>query len=92
MHRPLATRLVSTRTADPQPAAILIEERWKVTGPRGDVITCAVYRDVAPGVEVRVGSSIEHILQIRRTGTIERAREIAAIWLGTAIGKGFMIV
>ena len=70
-------------------AAILIEERWKVTGPSGGVVTCAIYSDVAPGVEVRFGYSIDYVLRARRTGTIQRAREIAAIWLGSAIAKGF---
>jgi hypothetical protein len=33
----------------------LLEECWRVVGPSGRVITCAVYQVDGPGVEVRAG-------------------------------------
>ena len=36
-------------------APALVETRWRLRTPRGRIITCAIYRDAAPGFEVRAG-------------------------------------
>ena len=37
------------------PSATLLETCWRLRAPSGRVITCGVYRDAAPGLDVRVG-------------------------------------
>jgi hypothetical protein len=54
----------------------LLEERWRVVGPSGRVVTCAVYRPKGPGVEVRAGYAVDHFHCTQRVANAARARLI----------------
>jgi hypothetical protein len=77
------------RPLAPPPLLHLIEERWRVVGPTGRIITCAVYGVEGPGVEVRAGYSAEEFQRTQRVADLEAARQLAGRWRQAAIAKGF---
>lgn len=71
------------------PAPELLEECWRVRGPSQAPILCGIYRDAAPGVDVRCGYSLEHLIRSERCPSMDVARALADRWLTAAIEKGF---
>jgi hypothetical protein len=59
-----------------------------VSTPSGRIVTCGIYADNAPGVEVRAGFTEEDLLKSQRTAEIGTAREIAEEWKRAVIAKG----
>jgi hypothetical protein len=55
----------------------LLETCWGMKTPSGRIVSCGIYADNAPGLEVRAGFSEEDLLKSRRTAEIGTAREIA---------------
>lgn len=55
----------------------LLETCWRLRGPSGRVLTCAVYRIAAPGVEVRVGYSDDDVVRTQLVAEIGVARDLA---------------
>lgn len=45
------------------PPATLLEVCWHIRTPNGKVVTCAVYRDAAPGLDVRAQFSQDDLLR-----------------------------
>jgi len=71
-----------------QPAPVLISECWRLLGPSGKRIVCALYKH-PHGVEVRCGYSLEHLIRSQLAADVDAAQEIAAAWKQAAIEKGF---
>ena len=70
----------TTPTPLEPPTATLIEVCWRIRTPRGKVVTCGVYRDAAPGVDVRTGVDEDDLLRSQRTSggrarSLRRGRE-----------------
>jgi hypothetical protein len=78
-------------TPEPSSSA-LIETVWRLRAPSGRVLTCGIYRDAAPGLDVRCGFSDEDLVRSQRAAEIGRARELADEWRRAAIAKGFVEV
>jgi hypothetical protein len=82
----------STGTHDHQPpprreppAPTLLETCWSLTAPSGTrVLTCGIYQDTAPGVELRCGFSIDDVLWSERSADVETARAKAIELRGRA--------
>ena len=70
------------------PPMTLIEESWKMTSPRGRVLTCGVFQTIA-GLEVRCGYSDDDLIRSQFARELETAREIAAGWKTAAGVKGY---
>lgn len=84
-----ASDYVPLRRPEP-PAPELLETCWCVQASGGPVFTCGIYRDAAPGLEVRVwGRSEDDLLRSQRTLEIGNARELASGWRQRAPDKGF---
>jgi hypothetical protein len=66
----------------------LLEERWRVVGPTGRVVTCAVYRGNGPGVEVRAGYSLHEFHRTQRVSDLTHARVVAQLWRAAVMAKG----
>lgn len=60
----------------------LVEMCWRMRSLRKStrILSCAIYRSDAPGVEVRAGYSDEDLLRSQRTTEIDSAREVADAW------------
>ena len=73
-----------------KPRLELVELRWRMRSRQKAtrILSCGIYRDNAPGVEVRCGYSEEHLLRSQRTAEIGSAREIAEAWRQAVIAKG----
>ena len=83
-------RAHDTAAAITPAAPTVVESCWQLRTPRGRVITCAIYRDVAPGFDVRCGFSDDDLLRSQRASALGRARAISEAWKLAAIKKGFM--
>lgn len=70
------------------PTLKLLETCWRVRTPSGRVVSCGIYADNAPGLEVRAGFSEEDLLKSQRSAEIGSAREIAAEWKRAVVAKG----
>jgi hypothetical protein len=82
---------VYTPAAPAGPSApALLEVCWQLRAPSGRVITCGIYRDAAPGLDVRCGFSEEDLLRSQRSPEIGSARELAETWRHAVIAKGFV--
>jgi hypothetical protein len=81
------------RPKEPAPLQLL-EICWRVQGHGGGrVFSCGIYRDVGPGLEVRVWvTSEDDLLRSQRTAEIGSAREVAEEWRRTVVAKGFVEV
>ena len=66
----------------------LVEERWRVLGTSGRVITCAIYCVHGPGLEVRVGYSADDFHMTRRVADLRTARRLADGWRHAALATG----
>ena len=66
----------------------LLEERWRIVGPSGRVLTCAVYRGEGPGVEVRAGYSLHEFHRTQRVADLTHARVVAQMWRAAVMAKG----
>lgn len=66
----------------------LVELVWRVRGPSGKVLTCGIYRTTAPGLEVRVGYSLDDILKTVLAPDVDVARAHAAEWRRLVLAKG----
>jgi hypothetical protein len=76
--------------SDP-PAPEVLEVCWRVRTPNNKVVTCGIFRDAAPGVEVRASFSHDDLLlRSERAPEIGTARNIAAAWKAAVIAKGFV--
>lgn len=74
------------------PKPQLVETCWRMKGPSGRLLECGIYRDVAPGFDVRCGYGDE-LMQSKRAGSMELAHAIADIWREAVLAKGgFMVV
>ena len=71
-----------------QPAPVLISECWRLLGPSGTPIVCAIYEH-PHGVEVRCQYSPEHLIRSELASHVDIAEDIAAAWKQAAIEKGF---
>ena len=80
-------RTPQPRPQDP-PSATLIEKAWQLRAPSGRVITCGIYSDAAPGLDVRVGFSEDDLLRSQRAAEIGTARDIAEEWKEAVLAKG----
>ena len=67
----------------------LIELCWSFLGLTERPISCAIGRVDGPGVEVRVGYSIEEPMRIKRVPDMNAARELATQWRQALLDKGF---
>src|SRR5687768_7319430 len=76
-----------SRPKEPAPLD-LIEMSWRVRTPSGRVLTCGIYRNAAPGLEVRAGFSEDDLVRSQRTAEISSARELAAEWRLAVLAKG----
>jgi hypothetical protein len=47
----------STWRGPPEPRRDLVETCWRFRAPSGRAVTCAIYCDTAPGLDVRAGSA-----------------------------------
>jgi hypothetical protein len=76
----------------PRPLQVLemLREHWRVVGPSGRVITCAVYRVDAPGLQLRAGYSAEEFLRAQRVADLTQAHVVAETWRASVLAKGFM--
>ena len=63
---------------------------WELRSPSGRVITCAIYRDAAPGIDVRCTFSEDDVVRSQRCAEIGTARELADEWRAGAVAKGFL--
>jgi hypothetical protein len=83
---------VSAEGVRPEPAPLLelLEERWRVVGPSGRVLTCAVYRVEGPGVELRAGYSADRFHCTRRVAGLRDARAVAESWLAAMASVGYV--
>ena len=74
----------------PEPRLELVELCWRMRSLQKSsrILSCGIYRDNAPGFEVRCGYSEEHLLRSQRTAEIGSAREIAEAWRQAVIAKG----
>jgi hypothetical protein len=88
MESATVTRAGTRRAKDPSDLELL-EERWRVVGPSGRVVTCAVYRPKGPGVEVRAGYSVDHFHYTRRVADLRDARLVAEAWRTAVISIGY---
>jgi hypothetical protein len=70
------------------PPMTLLETCWKMTSPRGLVLTCGVFQTIV-GLEVRCGYSDDDLIRSQLARKLETAREVAAGWKRAAIEKGF---
>jgi hypothetical protein len=71
-----------------QPSARLVETCWRLRGPSGKALDCAIYSDAAPGLEVRCGYGEENLLRSQRTAEISSARDLAEAWRQAVLAKG----
>ncbi len=78
---------VDAKPAD-VPTATLVEVSWQLRAPSGRVITCGIYRDSAPGLDVRAQFSDDDLLRSQRAPEIGTARDVAAEWKRAALAKG----
>jgi hypothetical protein len=70
-------------------SATLLETCWRFRSTHtGCVISCGIYRDAAPGLEVRCGYSEEDLLRSQRTAEIGTARDFADDWKRAVPAKG----
>jgi hypothetical protein len=67
-----------------------LEVYWRIRTPSNKVVTCAIVRDAAPGLEVRAGFSDDDILRSQRMADLGDARALAAEWKRMALAKGFV--
>ena len=82
-------RTPAQRKPDP-PASTLLETCWRLRAPSGRVITCGIYRDAAPWLDVQVGFSDDDLLRSERAAEIRSARELASAWKFGVLAKGFV--
>ena len=69
------------------PRLELVEALWRMTGPRGRVLACGVYRtDV--GLEVRCGYGEYQLLRSQYAVEMGTARDIAERWRQAVLAKG----
>ena len=66
----------------------LLETCWRVKTPSGRIVSCGIYADSAPGLEVRAGFGEEDLLKSQRTAEIGTARELADEWRQAVLAKG----
>ena len=66
----------------------LITECWRLIGPSGKPIVCALYEHPS-GIEVRCQYSVEHLIRSQLAPHIDIAQDVAAEWRRAAIAKGF---
>jgi hypothetical protein len=62
-----------------------------VRAPSGRIVSCGIYADSAPGLEVRSGFSGADLLKSQRTAEIGTGREIAEEWREAALAKGTFV-
>lgn len=80
-HRPTGRR------ASAGPA--LAHTYWRVTGPSGKILTCALYRTAAGFFEVRCGYSLDDVVRSQVVRTHAGGNDVAAIWRLAVLKKGF---
>jgi len=73
-----------------EPLLTLAETCWRMRSLQkaSRILSCGIYGDNAPGLEVRCGYSDDHLLRSQRTAEIGSAREIAEAWRQAVIAKG----
>ena len=70
-------RSVGSRPVPPKPQ--LLETCWRFQSKQGPrIVTCGLYRVLAPGIEVRVGYSDEDLLYSTLVADLPAGRERAA--------------
>ena len=67
----------------------LLEECWRVVGPSGRVLTCAIYRVEGPGVELRAGYSVDNFHCTKRVANVRDACAVAETWLTAMASLGY---
>lgn len=77
-----------TPKAKREPTLELLETCWRMTGPRGRVLGCGIYRTEGPGVEVRCGYGEDDLLRSQRSAEMGSAREVAEQWRQAVLEKG----
>jgi hypothetical protein len=70
------------------PTERTLETCWRMRGPSGRILSCAIVRDAASGLDVRAGYAEDDLLWSQRTAEIGTAREIAETWRQAVIAKG----
>jgi hypothetical protein len=70
-------------------APTLLEECWRVVGPSKKPITCGIYVDGGPGVELRAGYAPDDLVRSQRAANVFDARDLAEEWKRAARAKGF---
>lgn len=69
-----------------KPRLDLVAPCWRMRGPSGHVLSCAIYRtDV--GLEVRAGYA-QDLLHSQRVFTVDEGHELAEKFRQTVLGKG----
>jgi hypothetical protein len=74
--------------AEPRLELVELCGRMRSLQKASRILACGIYRDNAPGLEVRCGYSEEHLLRSQRTAEIGSARAIAETWRQAVIAKG----
>jgi hypothetical protein len=84
-----ATRARSRNSEDPSDLELL-EERWRVAGRSGRVVTCAIDRPTGPDAEVRAGYTVDHFHCTRPVAHVPDARVLADTWRGALLSLGYI--
>ena len=71
-------------------APMPIEVCWRIRTPNNKVVTCGIYRDAAPGLEVRAFFGADDLLRSSRVPEIGTARDIAEAWKRAVLERGFV--
>lgn len=77
-----------TPTQHREPRLERIEICWRVVGPSKRVLTCALYRTDAPGVEVRSSYTEDSLVSSSLERNLDLAREKARLWHGAVMAMG----
>ena len=85
------THDAATLNRSEPPAATLVEICWYIRTPNAKLITCGVYRDSAPGFDVRAQFAADDLLRSHRVPAIGTARELATKWKDAILAKGTFI-
>lgn len=65
-----------------------IELCWRMKGPNGRILECAIFRHAAQGVEVRCGFGEDDLIRSQLAPEIGTARDVAEDWRRAVLANG----
>ena len=72
------------------PEPIVVEVCWRIRTPNNHVLTCGIFQDAAPGLDVRAFFNADELIRSERAAEIGAARDIAAVWKQAVLERGFV--